>query len=303
MRDNKLKFIRKFICFCFFTTVIILANNKIILEAKDEYSSNHIENEYSNIDFSKLHLTYGDLKNIVAIYNNPDDIINEMIIIGESNFYLMESSALDYVSIQSSGGHYNIFGRNLTLDEILILITNPQHIFDFIDSVDIAMSKTNQIYGSSGDGSIGNSFLHAYWNDIMVKKVGLTLAEAFATAHENYVGNPQIHKYIDLDNNEKGRQIASQITNLSSRSNDYLANVVVDAVNNGHLRYILFNYKYVHTIVYYDTHTDVIYDCGDFYAYTNKVTPANLPKPIIIDYRTNPGPIFEPDGGELIYVD
>lgn len=97
--------------------------------------------------------------------------------------------------------------------------------------------------------------------------------------------------------------IASNISDLSSRSNDYLADKVVNAVDNGQLYYILLNFKYVHTLIYYDTHTEVIYEHGSFYAYTNKVTPANPPQPILIDYRTNPGPTPVPYGGGSIYVE
>ncbi len=76
------------------------------------------------------------------------------------------------------------------------------------------------------DKTVRNAYLHAYWNCCMVfsfsesKKLWIfldpderlakaeELAKMFADAHENYPGNPEDNKEMDLFNNQVGRDLA-----------------------------------------------------------------------------------------------
>lgn len=129
---------------------------------------------------------------------------------------------------------------------------------------------------------------------------GYDLAEDFATAHENYEGNEWIHKSMDLFNNQQGRDFADGISGLFWKSDGTLATMTQDLVSNGDLKYIMFDYEYVHTYIYYDGGIIVpVYAEGDFHAYTDGSTPIYLPEIQIDDRRSIPGPIIMP---MLIFV-
>jgi hypothetical protein len=84
------------------------------------------------------------------------------------------------------------------------------------------------------DGFRGNAFQHAFWNALMAGWGGEQLAAGMANAHENWVGNPAIHKNMDLNNNAAGRQIGLDHIGASATT---LANYVMTALNNGQLQF------------------------------------------------------------------
>lgn len=129
----------------------------------------------------------------------------------------------------------------------------------------------------------------------MVKCIGADLAEAFATAHEERPNNPWIHKHMDLHNNQKGRELALTISWIAFKSDSTLATMTQELVENGDLKYILFDYEYIHTYIYYDNGVIIpVYGLGDFHSYTDGATPIYLPEIQIDDRRSKPGPIIMP---------
>lgn len=185
--------------------------------------------------------------------------------------------------------------QHLTADEINALLDNPLAAPFWVYSAEKAIAKTDELFGTTADGSKANSFQHAYWNVLMMKYIGSVYAEIFATGHENYDGNPWIHKSMDLYNNEQGRFFASGISGLFWKSDNTLVTMTKDLVTNGELRYILFNYEYIHTFIYYDGSViEPVYARGDFHAYTDGTTPIYLPEIQIDDRRSKPGPIIMP---------
>jgi hypothetical protein len=129
----------------------------------------------------------------------------------------------------------------------------------------------------------------------MVKYIGVDLAEAFATAHEERPDNPWIHKHMDLHNNEKDRELAQTISWIVTKSDSTLATMTQELVENGDLKYILLEYEYIHTYIYYDNGVIVpVYAYGDFHSYTDGATPIYLPEIQIDDRRSKPGPIIMP---------
>jgi hypothetical protein len=78
-----------------------------------------------------------------------------------------------------------------------------------------------------------DAFRHAYWNALMGANAGDSEATRFATAHEEGTAdNPAAREAMDLYNNEQGRRIAQENPDASD---DELAQLVRDAVNNGEM--------------------------------------------------------------------
>lgn len=239
-----------------------------------------------NPDLMLLSIT--DVEIAHEISNGDDEVFVETLAqMGYDNYESGSSSEVDE--------GYTIFGRTLTADEINLLINNPWVVFDWMYCGLTAQTKTASLYTDSSDGTIANSFQHSYWNVLMVKHLGYNLAEDFATAHENFDGNPWIHKSMDLYNNEKGRDFADDISWIILKTANTLADMTQDLVEDGELRYILWNHQYISAYIYYDGGIiEAVYDYGDFHSYTDKSAPIYLPVIEIIDRRSKPGPIIMP---------
>lgn len=243
--------------------------------------------ETYNTELMLLSITDVEIANDIA-NGNEVLFVDTLSQIGYDNYNSGSSSEVS--------GMYDYFGYQLTSDEIALLLLYPTAAPFWVATSIKALSTTPTLYpGESGDGHLGNSFQHAYWNVLMVKYIGANLAEAFATAHEERPNNLWIHKHMDLHNNEKGREFAQTISWIAFKSDDTLATMTQGLVENGDLKYILFDYEYIHTFIYYDGGVIVpVYAEGDFHAYTDGATPIYLPEIQIDDRRSKPGPIIMP---------
>src|SRR5690606_9703759 len=92
-----------------------------------------------------------------------------------------------------------------------------------------------------------DAFRHAFWNALMVKKVGYYPAADFATAHETGRGynDPERNEYdpvavkMDLHNNEAGRIIALAILSSNPKATDQqLADAIEQARSEGYFKVI-----------------------------------------------------------------
>lgn len=267
-----------FLILLMFTFILTLLANGNTVEAS---STTH------NPDLMLLSITDVEIANEIA--DGDEELFVETLAqMGYDNYNSGSSSEVP--------GMYEIFGFTLTSDEVELLLLNPLVAPFWVEASQKALSTTPTLYpGESGDGNLGSSFQHAYWNVLMVKCIGADLAEAFATAHEERPNNPWIHKHMDLHNNQKGRELALTISWIAFKSDSTLATMTQELVENGDLKYILFDYEYIHTYIYYDNGVIVpVYGLGDFHSYTDGATPIYLPEIQIDDRRSKPGPIIMP---------
>ena len=138
---------------------------------------------------------------------------------------------------QPSTYAYNIFGKNATKEELLLVAKYPTQSVKVFNNSSTASSTASSLYKAEtlylGNG---DAFRHAYWNALNVKSVGADIAKAFANAHESETpeGND---KTMDLRNNTVGRNIGRIYSNSSNAT---IKNKVIEAVNQGRL-YRLYN--------------------------------------------------------------
>lgn len=106
-----------------------------------------------------------------------------------------------------------------TLSETALMIQHPIAALQVNGCKNLTDQWTSAYYPNWNDGDRGNAYRHAMWNGLMTKEIGFSLAEKFATAHED-VPSADLqsswmgfygwqHKSMDLFNNNKGRLIYS----------------------------------------------------------------------------------------------
>ncbi|UYN90165.1 MAG: hypothetical protein KIT08_02745 [Anaerolineales bacterium] len=94
-----------------------------------------------------------------------------------------------------------------------------------------AFSATSKLFpGSPLENSPADAFRHAYWNALMTREFGEEFARDFATAHETHPDSVREAAFMDLHNNQVGREIA--LTNPES-SNAQLQTLVYEALRSG----------------------------------------------------------------------
>ena len=81
-------------------------------------------------------------------------------------------------------------------------------MFLLVGGTSLNASRTaGKLFPGQGDHSPRNAFQHAYWNALLVSAFGEDFATEFTTAHEKGVGSVREDQFMDLHNNEVGRQI------------------------------------------------------------------------------------------------
>jgi hypothetical protein len=117
-----------------------------------------------------------------------------------------------------------------------------------------AIKTAEGIYGKPKDNAPYNAFLHSFWSALMTARFGEDFAEKYGNAHETPRGNPKGSEFMDLHNNEVGRNIASKILSDNryyfaidpDAIDSVLSVAVVDALENGEL-YIWDGYNMYHS--------------------------------------------------------
>lgn len=125
----------------------------------------------------------------------------------------------------------------LTDSEKRLVIRYPFDALQVNKAKDIAISKTEDMFGYNGLGDRSDAFRHGIWNAEMTILIGSTKAELFATAHEDKdtTGSEddgfskEEHKYMDLHNNAVGRNIGQQ--NMSATENE-LAEIIFNDITS-----------------------------------------------------------------------
>ena len=125
---------------------------------------------------------------------------------------------------------YTIFGKTLTEDEIFLLISHPTYAQNAYDCTQEAITKTRELYPDEcQDGARENAFQHAYWVILMYYDTSPSFAIEFAVAHENYDGNPELHKTMDLYNDYAAYNFC---VSLNNDNQDYSITVLENFARN-----------------------------------------------------------------------
>ena len=117
---------------------------------------------------------------------------------------------IDYVN----NNYRNIGAGGINDTEVVLLAGNLMDGWNIRYVLDDVNDMLIQKYGEiPEDGSWGNAFRHAYWNALLVDKVGAKFAKFLTEAHEfgadyNLTSTNAKHMYMDLHNNAIGRSVA-----------------------------------------------------------------------------------------------
>jgi RHS repeat-associated protein len=131
---------------------------------------------------------------------------------------------------------------NLNKSEKKLVKKNPWVANKVRSAANKAKAETVRRFGKQGHNDCSDAFRHAYWNALMVKRVGKNWAKRWGDAHEQNPKQPKIEKKMDLHNNAVGRKIAIDNPKASEKK---LSNLVYNAVKDGRLKKIGSNRKLV----------------------------------------------------------
>lgn len=147
--------------------------------------------------------------------------------------------------IESAPNTYSLYSTwgGLTDSEKLLVVTYPKEALAVRSNATMASSSTTSIYGYNGNGDVTDAYRHGYWNALNARDVGKTIAEAFATAHED-VSDEALHEMtagfygwqhrsMDLHNNEVGRGVVSWYDIFTSDST--LSDRILEQIQKGNM--------------------------------------------------------------------
>lgn len=100
---------------------------------------------------------------------------------------------------------YELGGTTLTGAELQLLLTYPWRITKTRQASDDAKARAAVVFPGGQYRNRADAFRHAYWNVLLAKRINLSWAQAFATAHESESSG--VDKAMDLHNNAVGRGI------------------------------------------------------------------------------------------------
>ncbi|QKG85334.1 hypothetical protein GXN76_13190 [Kroppenstedtia pulmonis] len=136
--------------------------------------------------------------------------------------------------VDIDGYYYSSLNRA----EKKLFLRNPWVANKVRSAANKARAETRKRFGWSGRDDCSDAFRHAYWNALMVKRVGSNWAKRWGDAHEQSGNRNKLDKKMDLYNKRIGRSIA--IKN-SRASESKLANLVYKAMKNGRLKRLVNN--------------------------------------------------------------
>lgn len=226
------------ICGIIFSLPILASTNametsKVEGVIKTTIETNREENQSIIIERGRV-LTEDDF---CEIYNIYETNLAKGIELTDNEILTLLVKKINDKENQPSTYAYNIFGKNVTKEELLLVAKYPIQSVKVFNNSSTASSTASSLYKAEtlylGNG---DAFRHAYWNALNVKSVGANIAKAFANAHESETpeGND---KTMDLRNNTVGRNIGRIYSNSSNAT---IKNKVIEAVNQGRL-YRLYN--------------------------------------------------------------
>lgn len=139
---------------------------------------------------------------------------------------------------------YDTWGT-LTDSEKALVVTYPKEALAVQSNATKATESTISTYNRNGNGDVSDAYRHGYWNALNARDVGSTIAEKFATAHED-ISDEEMNKYydtlgyygwqlrsMDLHNNEVGRGVVSWTDILTSDST--LSSRILEQIEKGNM--------------------------------------------------------------------
>ena len=191
---------------------------------------------------------------------------------------------------------YEIYGQKVTKAELALALDGrySKYVSTGFNDSKIAKQKTQELFGYNTDDTKANAFQHAYWIMLMYFHTTPDFSIKEAYAHEEYDGNNEFSKHMDLYNDDRAYEKASTI---SYQTDEELAKCAKELVDSGKLIYIKRNYSYLKEKIYHSTtgKIEMIYATGDFYCYTNSNTPFGVPETKItrVNYEIMQGSLVE----------
>ena len=185
----------------------------------------------------------------VKIFNQIEDLKKKKpsITKGELDKFVIKYLDTKY-SKKSVSGNVNLNSYDLPTKgglndvETKLFNAHPYQGTQVLYYGSVAKSTTESLYQSStlylGNG---DAFRHGYWNALMSKFLGQSVAKTWSDAHETYSSG--IDKEMDLYNNGVGYRLGQYVSSGSSASVTMsgLRNAVIKYVNNGWMKRIVNN--------------------------------------------------------------
>ncbi|MCR4874330.1 MAG: leucine-rich repeat protein [Clostridia bacterium] len=164
-----------------------------------------------------------------------DAFIKDKLLNENYNYHISYVSYVDYLP-ESLQGIYN----SLSEREKEYIRNHPFASIHILISTYDAARKAKYLFGETNIEADNNldAFRHSYWNALMAKKIGYELAKEFADAHEDEAGSSGLPREMDLYNNEQGRLIGQQFSDLDE---DSLAYKVLGKVCYGYMKRMVDN--------------------------------------------------------------
>lgn len=158
---------------------------------------------------------------------------------------LSESQIMDAIAATPTpASMYDMWGK-LTDSEKALVVTYPKEALAVQSNATKATNSTISTYGYNGNGDVSDAYRHGYWNALNARDVGSTIAEKFATAHED-ISNEEMNRYydsigyygwqlrsMDLHNNEVGRGVVSWTDVFTSDST--LSSRILEQIKKGNM--------------------------------------------------------------------
>jgi len=91
-------------------------------------------------------------------------------------------------------------------------------------------------FGGSRTNDESDACRHFVWAGLMYRNIGNDLASKFLNAHEDFIGNPEDEKNMDLENNSTGLSEAKNLSDLGTFTNDDLVKKFDADLSNGKLK-------------------------------------------------------------------
>jgi hypothetical protein len=108
--------------------------------------------------------------------------------------------------------------NNLRKAEKDFLAWHPLAALDFNSNANTALAEAQKRFSRSSlhNGS-GDAFRHCFWSAMNARDQGEDLAKQFGDAHEDFLGNPEAEKKMDLHNNQVGYGIGRYLRGATDR--------------------------------------------------------------------------------------
>ena len=229
------------ICGIIFSSPILASTNametsKVEGVIKTTTETNREENQSIIIERGEV-LTEDDF---CEIYNIYETNLAKGIELTDNEILTLLVKKINDKENQPSTYAYNIFGKNATKEELLLVAKYPTQSVKVFNNSSTASSTASSLYKAEtlylGNG---DAFRHAYWNALMANGYGVAFAKTIADNHERYNPGSALANEMDIYNNEQGRTVRRFGNTCYSEAD--LSNAVYSLLKNGYLKYIKSN--------------------------------------------------------------